>query len=48
MKLKMKITKVEYDNANKILENYLGETDDICKVMMQYMQWAEHLRKGLV
>ena len=31
MKLKMKITKVEFDNANKILENYLGETDDICK-----------------
>ena len=33
MKLKIKITKVEFDNANKILENYLGETDDICKVI---------------
>ena len=33
MKLKMKIKKVEFDNANKILENYLGETDDICKVI---------------
>ena len=33
MKLKTKTTKVEFDNANKILENYLGETDDICKVI---------------
>ena len=33
MKLKMKITKVEFDNANKILDNYLGETDDLCKVI---------------
>ena len=33
MKLSMKITKEEFDNANKIIKNYLGETDDTCKVI---------------
>ena len=46
IKLKVNIREEELENANKVLGNHLGNTDDICKIVdQQCMQWVGRLRR---
>ena len=49
MKLKMGVSKVEFDRANKILEKHLDNNDDICKVVDAVYAMGRTIeeRKGL-